>query len=458
MGSLVQGVSKGIGGLGSSLKGALGVDKFKAKGAPIDKSAFTQKLAGAGSQEALRKRQLAQSGRLEARATGQAPSLAEAQMKQASNRTLAQQLGAAQASRGGNAAARERMLAKSQARSGRELAEQSGIAKIKEQQLAESSLAQQLQAQRAQDVALSQQDVAAKQALEKLKVQQNLGLQGLNLSGQQSAAQQRSGLMENLSSGFGLLSSMSDKNQKKNIKKEDFKKGSKAGKKASDKIKSFLKKDNKASDFKKGSEAGKRTSTNVEKFMKGFSKSAKSKSRPKLNTAYGKSLASKMAAEISDETEKNNIKLEAAKESAPIAEAKTSDTSISVPSAPSAPPPPAKKESKGGGGILGFASMLSDKDEKENVKDFNPKSFLDKLQAYSYDYKNPKKAGAGEGRFLSVMAQDLEKAGPVGRSMVEVQPDGVKAVNYGKGFGAILAAQAHLNQRLSEVEKKKNKK
>ncbi len=101
----------------------------------------------------------------------------------------------------------------------------------------------------------------------------------------------------------------------------------------------------------------------------------------------------------------------------------------------------------------------SDKECKQKIDkdDFNPKSFLDALQAYSYEYKNDYKDDklGGEGRFLSVMAQDLEKAGPIGKSMVEVAPEGHKQVNYGKGFGAILAAQAHLNQRLSELEKKK---
>lgn len=50
------------------------------------------------------------------------------------------------------------------------------------------------------------------------------------------------------------------------------------------------------------------------------------------------------------------------------------------------------------------------------------------------------------------MAQELEKSA-VGDSMVEDTPDG-KMVNYGKGFGAVLAAQAHLNERLNKLEKK----
>jgi hypothetical protein len=114
----------------------------------------------------------------------------------------------------------------------------------------------------------------------------------------------------------------------------------------------------------------------------------------------------------------------------------------------------------------GQSSMyrMSDENKKTDVKadskDFNPKSFLDKLQAYSYEYKEGAKSNpkAGEGRHLSVMAQDLEKAGPVGKSMVEQDQQGNKVVDYAKGFGAILASQAQLNERLSSIEKMYSKK
>lgn len=115
-------------------------------------------------------------------------------------------------------------------------------------------------------------------------------------------------------------------------------------------------------------------------------------------------------------------------------------------------------------GASGLAQVSDEKlktDKKaEGSQDFNPKSFLDKLQAYSYEYKKGAKGmeGAGEGRHLSVMAQDLEKAGPVGKSMVEQDENGNKVVDYGKGFGAILASQAHLNERLSQIEKMYSKK
>lgn len=98
----------------------------------------------------------------------------------------------------------------------------------------------------------------------------------------------------------------------------------------------------------------------------------------------------------------------------------------------------------------------SDKDSKTNKKEDknNPKSFLDALKAYSFEYKDSHKnlPIGGKDRYLGVMAQDLEKAGPTGKSMVIDTPQG-KVVDYGKGFGAILASSANLNERLSKLEK-----
>lgn len=106
---------------------------------------------------------------------------------------------------------------------------------------------------------------------------------------------------------------------------------------------------------------------------------------------------------------------------------------------------------------------VSDENEKKEVsiaknsESMNPKHFLDALQAYSYEYKNPEKPGAGDKRYLGIMAQDLEKAGPAGKALVNTQQDGTKIVDMGKGFGTILAAQAHLNERLKELESKKKR-
>jgi hypothetical protein len=345
---------------GGSISEGIGVGQYKGTKQEVDKSSFEQKLTEDENQKALRTQQQAQSKRLEDRATGAAPSLASAQLKAATNRSLAQQLGAAQAQRGGSSAARERNLLKQQGQARREVAESSAVASLQEQQAAEQQLAQQLQAQRATDINLAQADRESAQRLQELLVQENLGVQGLNLSGFQSSQAAKSGLISNLGSG---LAAMSDETKKKNIKKD-----------------------------------GEKDPSKLMKFAKGFSDQSKQNSSG--GDGVGKAALQTAMSKISDEDKKKNIK----------------------------------------------------KEDEE----FSSKSFLDALQSYTYEYKDSEKhrPEAGEGRRLSVMAQDLEKAGPVGKSMVINTSEG-KVVDYGRGFGAILAAQAELNKRLKDVEKKK---
>jgi len=106
----------------------------------------------------------------------------------------------------------------------------------------------------------------------------------------------------------------------------------------------------------------------------------------------------------------------------------------------------------------GTLPALSDENVKTDTKpatnSMNPKDFLDKLTAYSYEYKNSVKnnSKAGSGKHLSVMAQDLEKAGPVGQQMVKENSQGIKEVDYAKGFAAMLASQVALNERLKKIE------
>ena len=76
-------------------------------------------------------------------------------------------------------------------------------------------------------------------------------------------------------------------------------------------------------------------------------------------------------------------------------------------------------------------------------------SFLDALNAYTYEYKDPN--GSDEaGMFAGVMAQDLEKT-PMGASFVQDTPQG-KMVDYGHGLAAILASQANIHDRLRTLE------
>lgn len=110
----------------------------------------------------------------------------------------------------------------------------------------------------------------------------------------------------------------------------------------------------------------------------------------------------------------------------------------------------------GGVGAAG-AALFSDKKLKTDIEDGDQKveSFLDAMKAYSYKYKPSVegKKGAPKGEHVSPMAQDLEKS-EVGKDMVEDTPEG-KVVDYGRGFGAMLAAQANLHERLKKLEGKK---
>lgn len=104
------------------------------------------------------------------------------------------------------------------------------------------------------------------------------------------------------------------------------------------------------------------------------------------------------------------------------------------------------------GSMFALPAMASDRNLKTDIKDGgkNVAAFLDALSAHGYKYKDDK---WGKGEQTSVMAQDLEKTA-MGKQMVIDTPEG-KIVNYGKGFGAILAAQAELNRRLKDVESKR---
>jgi hypothetical protein len=120
-----------------------------------------------------------------------------------------------------------------------------------------------------------------------------------------------------------------------------------------------------------------------------------------------------------------------------------------------------QRASQLGGMWSGMASsLMGGMSDKKVKKDIKPESkqldkFVEQLQAYSYKYKDTSKPGTAEGERHGIMAQDLEKS-EIGKSFVKDTPNG-KMVDYGQGFGAILASQARLNERLKELEGKKKK-
>ena len=187
--------------------GTHGFGTFKGDKQPINEEVFKQQLADSEKQEQLRQRQEIQRKRLEDTASGRRPSLAEAQMKASSNRSLKQQVGAAQSRKGGSSASRDRSLARSSGEGRREVMESAGVARLQEQKQAEAALTQELAGTRATELGIAASDRATLQRLEELKVQENIAVQGLNQAGYASSANQRGGIWKSV---------LSDKKKKTN--------------------------------------------------------------------------------------------------------------------------------------------------------------------------------------------------------------------------------------------------
>jgi hypothetical protein len=108
----------------------------------------------------------------------------------------------------------------------------------------------------------------------------------------------------------------------------------------------------------------------------------------------------------------------------------------------------------GGGAMLGAGALAhSDVEAKEEFADPAPaiEEFLEAAEPSEYSYKPEYKSSplAGEGRYVSPMAQGLERS-TIGRSMVVDTPAG-KVVDYGKSFGALLGSLSHLNKKLNSI-------
>ena len=484
MSKAVKAVTKAVGGVysgvfgGGGKTGALGTGQFKGSTRQLDKANFQiQESKEAASRardlekESKQRSEQAQTDRrsliesLQAQASGTAPSLAEAQLRSASDRSLAQQLATAQSQRGGSAASRERQLLRGQAQAGRELAQDATTARLQERQMAQQQLGDQVSQEQqladqltqnylAQGFNIEQARQQALQDYEQLQTDQFIAAQGLSLSGFQSAAQQRGELFGGMMSGLGSVMGMSDERSKKKVKK--VKKNefvNLAADQEKDEEPKMTKEQIKEHN-KKQAETGIKLAKerrNKEKNKDFHKVLGKSKGLEKGGKTAGFAVGKGLKDIFSDEEVKINKR-----------EVKDSDLQNYK-----APAPPPKKEKSGMGDMMKMAPMavaaLSDKNSKQSMKSYSDKSikkdFLDKLEAYTYEYKDKYKDDpkAGEGRHMSVMAQDLEKAGPLGKNMVKENEEGVKMVDYAKGYGAILAAQAHLNKRLDELEKKSKK-
>lgn len=98
-----------------------------------------------------------------------------------------------------------------------------------------------------------------------------------------------------------------------------------------------------------------------------------------------------------------------------------------------------------------YSNALSDETKKTEIEpaDSDVKKFMDSIGAHSYEYKDKK---FGEGRFVSPMAQELERT-PIGKSAIVETKDG-KMVNYARLGGITLSSVAMLNSEREEHEKR----
>lgn len=110
-----------------------------------------------------------------------------------------------------------------------------------------------------------------------------------------------------------------------------------------------------------------------------------------------------------------------------------------------------------------FQDLISDQNLKTNIQpaDKQLNNFMQSIKAHSYQYKDPKMAGAGFGTYVSPMAQELEKT-ELGKQAVIDTPQG-KMVNYGRLTGVNLAAvsvvhreQQRLQDQVSQLRKQVN--
>lgn len=105
---------------------------------------------------------------------------------------------------------------------------------------------------------------------------------------------------------------------------------------------------------------------------------------------------------------------------------------------------------------LGMTGMVtSDENQKTEITsgDRSVSKFLNSINAWEYEYKHPELDGGG--KFVSPMAQELEKT-ELGKQAVIETPRG-KMVNYQRLSGLQLAAIAMLNERLNKFELKLKK-
>lgn len=232
MGKVLKAVTKPVtdlvGGItGQNIKTAqIGTAPFNLdkQAKPREDFAEQQRQAALQRSQQAQQQQQALIQQLQGQAAGTGPSLAQAQLRSASERSLAQQLAAAAAQRGGNVAGQQRQLAMQQGAAGRDLAAQSAEARMAEAMQARQQLAGMLQGEQQLADTLTanylQKGYDFATATKLAQQQRELAQAGMQQQTNMMKAQGQQGLFGGLMSGaatLGAAALMSDERQKENV-------------------------------------------------------------------------------------------------------------------------------------------------------------------------------------------------------------------------------------------------
>lgn len=425
-----------------------------------------------GPEAEMRNRQMSLVNALQGQMAGAGPTIAQSQLKQATDRNIQQAMAMAQ-SRGSNPAMarRQAILAASQA--GQQAAAQSADLRAQEILAAQAqfgnltgnmrnvdvdlgksqaaldqaananNLQAALEAQRQRDAMqqyyqggmnqLTSDQVKSKQAYEALMAGQQQAMNQVNYQGFNSAQQANAGLSGGIISGLGSAIAMSDKNVKKNIKKQSF---SEAGE--------IVKKMFAGGEVQGQVNAGNMTLTKTtttddeseDNFMKKwgdaatqFNKSSGVKEGDTAHQTLGKSLGALGGMGVSKMMYKGG----------PVCMDKGGKIPGKAQVAGDSPKNDRVPILASPGEVVVPRTAASDPDKLHE--------FVSALKGYKYDYKDSKH---GEGEHTSVMAQDLEKS-DIGRESIVETPEG-KAVNYAKLVAPMLAHQSLMHEKIGALE------
>lgn len=375
-----------------------------------------------GPQDQFRAQQMTLAQQLGQGAIGQGPSAAQAQLKLATDRNMSQSLALALGARGGNQAGAMKQAQMQRALISQEAGGQSAALAAQEQQAAQQSLGAVLAGGRGADIGL---------ATDQAGLQQQTALQQGQF-GQQTALANAAATNTAAAQNADLTQGASAANQA-------------------------------AANAAASQNAQLQQAANAQNLTSGIDQQAQKDQMISALIGQGLTLdEAKRQAEI--QQAQFNAKLLAEQDAAKRGVAMSSSAgagqalgqtaaAIGGVIATAASDRRVKRDIRPGERRLGeLLSSTSDERAKTDVHEAARPlgELLGAAGAHDYRYKDPGKPMRGEGRFVSPMAQELERTA-IGRSMVRDTPDG-KIVDYGKGLGAMLSGLGWVHRRLAALE------